>query len=559
MLFGADPRASRFGQEAGEPDPESDGQIESTLSILASLLSRFPLAKIAAIDESGVAISVPESVPLGKGHTAIESTFDLIVDEDRATVATLYARARICGTATERVHLKDDPNHAVTVHAIDCRTVHGAIIIVSADGMDVGSGNAIEWSPPPLPARLARAHKDGAAIFTAVDAAMCEILGWSSEELLGRRALEIVHPDDHDMGIANWVEMLATPGLGRRVRLRHRHKDGHWVWLEITNQNRLDDPQHGDVVAEMVDISEEMAAHEALEAREQLLHELAETVPLGLFHSDPEGKILFANQRLSRILRISQAESVEDVLSAIDPSDRPSTEYAVHQVMSGLGGADLEIRISSADTVRYGALSLRAPAHETAAFTGFIGCLEDVTEAVTMRQRMEVQARFDALTECHNRASTMDAIADRTKDLTPGGSSGVAVLYIDLDRFKPVNDAYGHSIGDQILRIAAQRLRHSVRSEDIVGRIGGDEFVVVCSHVASQAAADQLAETLRARLSEPTDIAGHRIELSASVGVAWTDDPMSEVDALVDTADSAMYESKRARVPAAGLPLATAG
>ena len=99
MLFGADPRASRFGPEAGEPDPDSDGQIESTLSILASLLSRFPLAKVAAIDESGVAISVPESVPLGKGHTAIDSTFDLIIDEDRATVATLYARARICGTA----------------------------------------------------------------------------------------------------------------------------------------------------------------------------------------------------------------------------------------------------------------------------------------------------------------------------------------------------------------------------------------------------------------------------------------------------------------------------
>jgi diguanylate cyclase (GGDEF)-like protein/PAS domain S-box-containing protein len=552
MVFGADPRASRFGQSVGEPGPDSEGEIESTLSILASLLSRFPLAKVAAIDESGIAIPVPESVPLAKGHTAIESTLDLVIDKDRATVATLYARARICGTATEKLHLKEDPDHAVTVHAIDCRTVHGAIIVVSADGMDVGSGNAIEWALPPLPARLARAHKDGAANFTAVDSAMCEILGWSADELIGRRALEIVHPDDHDTAIANWVEMLATPGLGRRVRLRHRHRDGHWAWLEITNQNRLDDPLHGDVVAEMVDISEEMAAHEALEAREQLLHELAETVPLGLFHSDTEGNIHFANERLSTILRIPRAESVDDVLSAIDPADRPATEYAVHQVMSGLGGADLEVRILSTGTVRYGALSLRAPAHETAGFSGFIGCLEDVTEAVTMRQRMEVQARFDALTECHNRASTMDAIAERTRDLAPGSSAGVAVLYVDLDRFKPVNDAYGHAIGDQILRITAQRLRHAVRSEDIVGRIGGDEFVVVCSHVASAAAADQLAETLRAHLCEPADIAGRQIDLSASVGVAWTDDPMSEVDALVDAADSAMYESKRSQIPSAG-------
>ena len=512
------------------------------------------------VAESGVSIPVPESVPLGKGHTAIQSTLDLIVDEDRATVVTLYARARICGTATDKLHLRDDPDHAVTVHAIDCRTVHGAIIVVSADGMDVGSGSAIKWTLPPLPARLARAHKNGAAVFTAVDPALCEILGWPADELIGRRSLEIVHPDDHDMAIANWVEMLATPGLGRRVRLRHRHRDGHWAWLEITNQNRLDDTLHGDVVAEMVDISEEMAAHEALEAREQLLHELTETLPLGLFHSDPDGNILFANERLSTILQISRAGSVDDVLSAIDPSDRPAAESAIHQVVAGLdGGADLEIRISSTDTVRYGALSLRAPAHETAGFAGFIGCLEDVTEAVTMRQGMEAQARYDALTECHNRVSTMDAIAQRTRDLSPGCSVGVAVLYVDLDRFKPINDAYGHAIGDQVLRITAQRLRHAVRSEDIVGRIGGDEFIVVCSHVESKDAAILLAKTVQDHLCEPSDIAGRRIDLSASVGVAWTDDPMSEVDGLVDAADSAMYESKRSHVPPAEIEhLATA-
>jgi diguanylate cyclase (GGDEF)-like protein/PAS domain S-box-containing protein len=514
---------------------------------------------VAAIDESGIAIPVPESVPLGKGHTTIESTFDLIVDEDRATVVSLFARARICGMATNQLHLKDDPDLGITVHAVDCRSTHGAIIVVSADGIDVGSGSAVEWALPPLPPRLARAHKDATAVFTAVDPAMCEILGWSRDQLVGRRALEIVHPDDHEMGIANWVEMLATPGLGRRVRLRHRHRDGHWVWLEITNQNRLDDPAHGDVVSEMVDISDEMAAHAALEAREQLLHELAETVPLGLFHSDPQGRILFANQRLLTILQISRVDSVSDVSSAVNPADRRAMEDAVRQVMSGLGGIDLEVRIPSVDAPRYGALSLRKPAHETAGFSGFIGCLEDVTDAVMMRKRMEVQARYDALTECHNRSSTMEAIASRVVALDADRSRGLALLYVDLDRFKPVNDEYGHSVGDQILRITAHRLRRAVRSEDIVGRIGGDEFVVVCSRVDSEATAIQLAESLRSRLCLPTDIAGRRIELSASVGVAWTNDPTLEVDELVDAADSAMYASKRAGAPATPLEPSAVG
>jgi diguanylate cyclase (GGDEF)-like protein/PAS domain S-box-containing protein len=546
MPLGADSHAPGYGWDERDPSQGSEGYAESTASILAALLSRFPLAKVAAIDESGISIPVPESVPLGQGHTPIQSTFDLIADEDRATVVSLFARARICGMATNQLHLKDDPDPAITVHAVDCRSTHGAIVIVSADGIDVGFGSTVEWSLPPLPPRLARAHKDATAVFTAVDSAMCEILGWSADELVGRRALEIVHPDDHDMGIANWVEMLATRGLGRRVRLRHRHRDGHWVWLEITNQNRLDDPSHGDVVSEMVDISEEMAAHAALEAREQLLHELAETVPLGLFHSDPQGRILFANERLLTILQIPRVDSVDDVSSAINATDRAAIHDGVRQVISGLGGVDLEVRIPSDGAPRYGALSLRAPARESAGFSGFIGCLEDVTDAVMMRQRMEVQANYDALTECHNRSSTLEAIASRVEDLDPDRSRGLALLYVDLDRFKPVNDEYGHAVGDQILKVMARRLRRFTRSEDIVGRIGGDEFVV-CSRVDSEASAIELAESLRKRLCTPTDIDGRRIDLSASIGVAWINDPTREVDALVDAADSAMYASKRAR------------
>jgi diguanylate cyclase (GGDEF)-like protein/PAS domain S-box-containing protein len=546
MLVDPDPRVSGVGPERWGPRPKSNDRAESASSLLSSLLSRYPTAQVAAIDESGTPIPVPTSVPLGSGHTAIESTDDLIVEGDRPVAVTLFARARIRGIATNKLRLDGESHPATTVHAVDCRAAHGAIIIVSADDMVAGSGEAVEWKLPPLPPRLARAHKDGSAVFTAVDSALCEILGWSADQLIGRRALEIVHPDDHEMGIANWVEMLATPGLGRRVRLRHQHRDGHWVWLEITNHNRLDDVSHRDVVSEMVDISDEMAAHAALEEREQLLHELAETVPLGLFHSDPDGRILFANRRLLSILRVPEAGSIDDVSTAVHPADRQAIAEAIHQVKSGLGGADLEVRIPSADSVRYGALSLRAPAHETTGFSGFIGCLEDVTDSVRMRHRMEVQANYDALTECHNRSSTMEAISARVSSLNPTGSDGLAVLYVDLDRFKVINDAYGHSVGDQILRITAERLRHAVRMHDIVGRVGGDEFVVVCSQVGSEATATRLAASLKRHLCVPADVAGRPLEVSASIGVAWANDPTLEVDALVDAADSAMYASKRA-------------
>jgi diguanylate cyclase (GGDEF)-like protein/PAS domain S-box-containing protein len=543
MGGGEDPRDPRAETDAERHSVPVDPEGAST--VLASLLGRFPEAMVAAIDGSGIAIPVPESVPLTDRHTSVDSTFDLVTVDDRAVIVNLYARARSSGLARGQVHLDDDSAYAVTVHAVDCRVAHGAIIVIVADRLEDGSGAENEWLLPHLPARLARAHKDGAATFTSIDAALTEILGWQADQLVGRRALEIVHPDDRDTAIANWVEMLTTPGLGRRVRLRHQHRDGHWVWLEITNRNRLDDPVHGDVVAEMVDISDEMAAHEALESREQLLHELAQTVPLGLFHSDAEGRIIFANERLSAFLRAERISTIDDVIVAIDPSDRSAVEEAVLKAVAGGGDGDLEVRIQSPGSVRYGQLRLRAPEQATAGFSGFIGCLEDVTEAVLMRRRLEVQANYDPLTECRNRSSTMAAISSRINSLNPSDSEGLALLYIDLDRFKPVNDTYGHAVGDQVLMIAAKRLNGTIRDGDIVGRIGGDEFLVICPTVGSAANALQIAESISARLCGPARAGSCQVEVCASTGVSWTCDPQVDVEQLVEAADAAMYLSKR--------------
>ena len=123
--------------------------------------------------------------------------------------------------------------------------------------------------------------------------------------MLGRRSLEFVHPDDHGLAIDNWMQMLAQPGPARRIRQRLLAKDGSWVWFEVTNHNLLADPEHGVVVCEMVDITEEMAAHEDLRAREQLLDRLAETVPVGLMQLDAERQVVYTNDRLHEILGTS--------------------------------------------------------------------------------------------------------------------------------------------------------------------------------------------------------------------------------------------------------------
>ena len=114
-------------------------------------------------------------------------------------------------------------------------------------------------------------------------------------------------PDDRERAVESWMGMLARPGQSNRVRLRHRRRDGSWLWLEITNHNLLDDPSHGYVRAELMDISDEMVAQEALRAREQLLHRLAEALPLGVFQVDRDGAVVYANERLAEGLRATGA------------------------------------------------------------------------------------------------------------------------------------------------------------------------------------------------------------------------------------------------------------
>ena len=540
-----DPRAQRARESTSRDRQMVASSAEDVVNeILAGLLSRFPMSMVAAIDESAMQVPVPDSLSIADDRK-LDSPFDAVLFADRSVIVNLYGQARVNGAATGTVHLAHAGGRAATAYVLDMHISLGVFVVVFIDHVEDESDVVSDWGLPRLPPRLARAHKDGSAEYISIDSGLTEILGWSSDELVGRRALEIVHPDDRETAVANWMEMLETPGQGRRVRLRHEHRDGRWIWLEISNHNRLDDPAHEDVVADMLDISEEMAAHDAVQEREQLLHELAQTVPLGLFHSDREGRILFANERLSDILGVERMATTADLVDAIEPGERPSVEEAILRTLDGRGGADLELRIGSSDGVRYGALRLRAPEHATSSFSGFIGCLEDVTDAVMMRRRLEVQATFDPLTECRNRSSTLAAMDTMIKELNRQSIVGLAVMYVDLDQFKPINDAYGHAAGDQVLMVVAERLNRGVRAGDIVGRIGGDEFVVICPEVGSPAHALRIGRTISERLCGTVKVADGEVWVTASVGVAWTDDSDLDADVLIDAADAAMYASKR--------------
>jgi diguanylate cyclase (GGDEF)-like protein len=168
--------------------------------------------------------------------------------------------------------------------------------------------------------------------------------------------------------------------------------------------------------------------------------------------------------------------------------------------------------------------------------------LEDVTESARMQAELERRANYDMLTRCHNRASVMSAVEVA---LAQGDDTVTAVVFVDIDRFKTVNDNLGHAAGDDLLIAAANRLAGAVRDEDILGRIGGDEFLVVCSRIRGRDEALQVGERINDALRGDVALAGGQVALSASVGVACSDLGASTADELVGQADAAMYQAKR--------------
>jgi diguanylate cyclase (GGDEF)-like protein len=159
------------------------------------------------------------------------------------------------------------------------------------------------------------------------------------------------------------------------------------------------------------------------------------------------------------------------------------------------------------------------------------------------QQALHHLAYHDNLTGLANRA-LMDDRIEQAIERARRNLSMVAVLLVDLDRFKPINDSYGHAIGDEVLKSIAGRLKECVRSSDTVARIGGDEFVVVLDTLRSTDHADRVAESIAASLSRPFSVPGNQIVISASVGLALYPVHGPDAQSLIKKADQAMYQAK---------------
>jgi diguanylate cyclase (GGDEF)-like protein/PAS domain S-box-containing protein len=524
-------------------------------AVLDALLAQNPGAHVVAIGPNGLFVPMPASVPLTRQRVigGASSMLDLVVLDDRLKVIHAWEHMEATGGSHEVVHTLGDADRPVQLHFIDVTHRHNVVLgfVVGLDDDD-GMSDAVDQVV--VAPRVSVIQKSAYAIITAVDGAVSRMLGWTAEELVGQRTTEFIHPEDHERAIATWMDLLGRPGATRRARLRHRHKDGRWVWFEVTNHNLLNDPERGYVLTEMVDISDEMAALEALRASEQLLRRLTEALPEGVLQLDPQRRVVYCNQQLAAIVGRDVKVTVDGLMALVVPADREALEAAVADALDDGRDSDLEVgyRHAGGGTRRCSA-SLRALTAEDGAVTGAILCLADVTEDARLRDELRHRATYDPLTRCLNRASILGVLEEVLSGPRHDGF-GAAVVFVDLDKFKQVNDRLGHAAGDRLLAHVADQLLRAVRDGDLVGRLGGDEFLVVCRQVRTPDEALAIGERIAAAVrGSQLTVGSEPITPGLSVGIAWTALATCSADVLVARADAAMYQSKRFRGGAATL------
>ena len=325
-----------------------------------------------------------------------------------------------------------------------------------------------------------------------------------------------------------------------RVRLaRHRgpnsefdrlYPDGRWMRIR---KRRL---SNGSVAAFAIDITELVEQRAALKASQARFQALAETVPVGIWQIDREGRTVYANARLLALLDIADAAALDGLDAAALFPEAPCADGPLAFPV----GTSCETWLQTATAGRRRVSAVVSPWVDDA--EGHSSCVLTLTDVTAMRDaqaKVEHMAHHDPLTDLGNRTvfnAAMSAVAT--------GNDSSAVLLVDLDHFKSANDRFGHATGDAVLCEVAARLRRAVRAGDTVCRLGGDEFAVVMRECA-QAEAERVGQRIASDLLLPFLTDGHVVQLSGSIGMTLATGSYRDPAILFREADLALYSIKR--------------
>ncbi|HEY4090702.1 MAG TPA: EAL domain-containing protein [Luteibacter sp.] len=384
-----------------------------------------------------------------------------------------------------------------------------------------------------------------------VNDAMCAMLGYNESELLALSFQDITHPDDLATDLNMVQQVLTGERVSYHMEKRYLNRDGRVVYALLTVslvRDERGDPLY--FVSQVQDISERKAFEDALFRERELAEVTLKSIGDAVITTDPDLRITSLNPIAEAMTGWASHEAVgrpmDDIFQLRDPLTRrpianPLLTAVQKNTIIGLTTDAILVHRNGFDSPIEDSA---APIHDHAGnVVGGVVVFHDVSETRALALKMAHLAHHDTLTGLPNRALLQSRV-EFAVTVATRRKQRCALLFVDIDHFKQINDSMGHAAGDALLQEVARRIRAAVRPDDTVSRLGGDEFVVLLPHVEDGVDAAEVAETVLRACNEAIGLEASALAISFSIGISVFPDDAYDAESMLRNADTAMYEAK---------------
>jgi diguanylate cyclase (GGDEF)-like protein/PAS domain S-box-containing protein len=377
-----------------------------------------------------------------------------------------------------------------------------------------------------------------------VNAHYAELVGYSKEDLINQHVTihQIIHPEDcffieNDLNQLNINEQIET-----NYNIRKIHNNGQIIYTQthviIANHN-------GKITSfgTVMDITKQKLINQQLEDGSERYKSLFLYSPDAIFAFNREGKFVSANPASEEIIGYTTSELLE--MSFIPLIHPDHVENALKHFEKALSGQTTSYHLIATrkDGVPIHLRITAFPMRENGEIVGCYGTARDITQKILYDQQLEQLAFYDPLTQLPNRKLFEDNV-DQLIHSKSSNTQPFAVLFLDLDRFKAINDSLGHHIGDVFLKLVSERFKNNLRKKDIISRLAGDEFTILLPNTDHEKVIN-IAKRINKKMMEPFNVSGYSVTVSVSIGIAFGGNKEETVHQLIQQADTAMYYTKK--------------
>ncbi len=388
---------------------------------------------------------------------------------------------------------------------------------------------------------VVRMRLDGQRLY--VSPSVKDMLGREPETLMEHR-WDLVHPDDVEK-LVSGIKDLGENGGSATIMYRAKHANGSYVWIEALARlvPSPDDGGPPEIVYSGRDISGRMRALQLLSRSESRMRAVTDNIPAIITHIDKNQRYLFANAYFGAVFDVDPQSLIGQTLQEYhgDKFYGDIKEY-VENVLQGISQNFEGTAILRGKQYNY--QSNYVPERDAnGKIQGFYGLTFDITALKNAEAKLDQLTRIDSLTGVANRRhfdEQMSLVLARSRR----HATAITLICLDIDRFKSINDNYGHPIGDSVIMAFAQRLRSCIREDDLIARLGGDEFIVLIEN-SRAGSGEAIAKKLMSLLLQPIVIDDITLQISASIGVAYCE-KTPDAKTLMNLADQALYAAKAA-------------